>query len=122
MFKKTIFWITIIIMLFVLACSKRNNVESKYTGFTQINISGAYKKYFVDLKSLKLNNDNIQFTLLEELPDKDYIIRDVVTDCRSVYSIDSGTQYKENGTLYKNIQADQSQLKILGDPEMKAVI
>jgi tetratricopeptide (TPR) repeat protein len=122
MFKSIITLLTLILAFLVCGCSEKKDSVEKYPGFTKVENLNASEKYFIDLKSLEQKDDILSFVLLEELEGGDYIIRTIVTDCNETYSKESGTQYKKEGTLFKNIPKDDKLHVISNNSEMQTII
>jgi tetratricopeptide (TPR) repeat protein len=122
MFKSIITLLTLILAFLLYGCSEKKDSVEKYPGFTKIKDMNTSEKFFVDLRSLEQKDDILSFVLLKELEGGGYIIRTIFTDCNETYLNESGTQYKKDGTLFKNIPADDKLQKIANNSEMETII
>jgi hypothetical protein len=79
----------------LLLCA--SGCKHSHPGFTKV--TGADDvSYFIKLDSITRTDTAIQFQLLREAKDGSYIVQSAATDCSTRFALESGDQFKKDGT------------------------
>ena len=95
------FVISLISVLILAACNQGDDpakvtAPDRFPGFTQLSPEGDKAKLYVELSTLKQQDQLVQFKLVKVL-DNGYVIQEALTDCRGSLKTLEGMQYKADG-------------------------
>lgn len=119
-------FIGLVLTLALSACkesaetAKPANTE-RFPGFTQVGADDGSAKLYLDLNSIKQEENLVHLKLVRVL-DAGYVIQDAITDCTSSFKALEGVQYRDDGTSDKKYAGDAQPLPFASKPDIAALV
>lgn len=100
---------------------KQSTGAERFPGFTQIGKEDTSSKLYIDLNTVK-QEDNLTHLKLVRVLGEGYAIQDAITDCRGNFRTLEGVQYRDDGSSDKKYPGDEQPMPFAGKPDIAALV